>query len=166
VSCRRKLVVAVPRKDLRESGTGNGVALFRIDGWSGKFIRLSNSIANFDKFGCLQYFINNGGTLTGVIGGILNLGALSPTVGFMLPKGAGAAPTADGQFAFDTTTHLPVAGSNGLTLHWPNNLSGATNQWVIFSSRFPGMRLPPLPTDEHSVTRIGARSSARTHGKD
>lgn len=54
---------------------------------------------------------------TGSLGasGILDLSAAAAT-GFKVPVAAGAAPTADGQIAVNSTTHLPVFGSNGATL--------------------------------------------------
>lgn len=55
-------------------------------------------------------------TLTAGSSAILNLNAVSPTAGFGLPIAAGAAPTADGFDAFNTTTHAQVWGSNGTTI--------------------------------------------------
>lgn len=52
-------------------------------------------------------------TLTGGASAVLDLSAMSVTAGFKLPSSAGAAPTADGFCAFDTTAHAPVCGFNG-----------------------------------------------------
>lgn len=46
----------------------------------------------------------------------LDMSLASVTGGFKLPSGAGAAPTTDGQVAFNTTSHRPAWGSNSATL--------------------------------------------------
>ncbi len=53
--------------------------------------------------------------LTLGVGSFIAMGSASDTAGFGLPVKAGAAPTADGQMAFDSTKHQPVHGSNGST---------------------------------------------------
>src|ERR1700722_9645268 len=58
------------------------------------------------------------GTHTWTLGasGIFDLSAASVTGGLKIPSAAAAAPTADGLFAFNTTTHRPAWGGNGATL--------------------------------------------------
>ena len=55
-------------------------------------------------------------TLAGGASAILDMSAASVTTGVKLPSAAGAAPTADGYIAINTTTHLPAFGSNGGTI--------------------------------------------------
>lgn len=55
-------------------------------------------------------------TLTGGASAVLDLSAASVTAGLKNPSAAGAAPTADGFSAFNTTTHRPAWGGNGSTL--------------------------------------------------
>ena len=66
-------------------------------------------------------------TITGGSSAILNLSAAPPTTGLLIPSAAGAAPTADGQLAVNTTTHALVTGSNGNTLVEAVAVSGAGN---------------------------------------
>lgn len=56
-------------------------------------------------------------TLTGGSLSIFDLSAAAVTAGLKIPSGAGAAPTADGILATDTTSHDLKAGSNGSTLN-------------------------------------------------
>lgn len=55
-------------------------------------------------------------TITGGASAIIDLSAAPTTTGFLLPKAAGAVPTADGQLAENTTIHALVYGSNGNTV--------------------------------------------------
>lgn len=54
-------------------------------------------------------------TLTGGASAVLDLSAASATAGLKIPVTAGAAPTADGFLAVNSTTHVPAFGSNGST---------------------------------------------------
>jgi len=55
-------------------------------------------------------------TLTGGASAILDLSAASVTAGLKIPSAAGAAPTADGFIAINTTNHTFVNGSNGTAM--------------------------------------------------
>ena len=54
-------------------------------------------------------------TITAGSSAILSLGAAPATTGLLIPKAAGAAPTADGQVAYDTTADTLVYGDSGNT---------------------------------------------------
>ena len=51
---------------------------------------------------------------------------------------AAFAPTADGVFGVNTTTHLPVFGSNTTTLTWPQTLANAAHKWLNSYSQTAG----------------------------
>lgn len=55
-------------------------------------------------------------TVSFINGTTFDLTGVDTTSGFKLPATAGAVPTADGTFSFDTTTHIPQFGSNGSTV--------------------------------------------------
>jgi hypothetical protein len=59
--------------------------------------------------------VGNGATLNGAAGGIVNLSALTPTTGFKVPVGAGAAPLTSGLLAYDSTANEFKVGVNGAT---------------------------------------------------
>ena len=69
------------------------------------------------SFGCVPdlTFVSPHTTTLGA-SGIMDLSAASATVGFTVPRAAGAVPTTDGFFAFNTTLHAGVWGSNGSTI--------------------------------------------------
>lgn len=54
-------------------------------------------------------------TLAGGASAILNMGPAPAATGLKIPTAAGAAPTADGQIALDSTAHALKFGSNGAT---------------------------------------------------
>jgi hypothetical protein len=84
----------------------------------------------------LQY---SGHTTTLGSTGIFNAAAASVTAGIVLPNAAGAAPTTDAVIAFNTTNHLPVFGSNGTTLTWPQTLGAAINNFLTSYSQTTGL---------------------------
>lgn len=66
--------------------------------------------------------------------GTLNGGAMSVTAGLTFPKGAGAAPTADGVHSQDTTLHLPVFGNGTSTRVYggvPVNTQSGTSYTIL-----------------------------------
>lgn len=98
-------------------------------------------------FGGITQFTTNGTTtITAGATAILNLSAAGVTTGLKFPSGAGAAPTADGQAAFDTTAHLPVFGSNGTTLKWPATFSASANNYVTGYNQVTGVFTQARPT--------------------
>lgn len=81
--------------------------------------------------GVTQWTSNGTTTITGSATSILNLSAAGPTTGLKIPTAAGAAPIADGQIAFNSTTHLPVFGFNGAsTATLAKTLANASNKWL------------------------------------
>lgn len=60
--------------------------------------------------------VGNGATLNGAAGGIVDLSSLTPTTGFKVPIGAGAAPTTNGLLAYNSTNNDFVGGSNSATV--------------------------------------------------
>ncbi len=56
---------------------------------------------------------SGGTTLTGDSSSVVDLSAASPTAGLKIPVAAGAAPTADGFLAVNSTTHTLKVGLNG-----------------------------------------------------
>lgn len=84
---------------------------------------------NSGAFGCVPDFTFAVHTVTVGAAGILDLSAASATVGLRFPVAAGAAPTADGQAAVNSTTHLPVFGSNGATVTIPVNTTATGTQF-------------------------------------
>ena len=99
-------------------------------------------------FGCAPLTFTSPSTLSLTSSGILNLSVAPVTTGLKLPSATGANPTADGQLAFDLTTHLPVTGSNGNTLHWPNNLAPVAHQYVTGYNWLSGAFLTAQPQCE------------------
>jgi hypothetical protein len=61
-------------------------------------------------------FVQTSHTLAGGASAILDMSAAPVTTGLKVPVAAGAAPTADGQIAVNSTTHRPAWGSNGSTI--------------------------------------------------
>lgn len=80
--------------------------------------------------GIAQWTTNGTTTITGSATAVLDLSAMSATAGLKLPTAAGAAPTADGFLAINSTTHLPAFGSNGATLIYPASNAGVAHQFV------------------------------------
>lgn len=81
--------------------------------------------------GITQWTSNGTTTITGSATSILNLSAAGPTTGLKIPTAAGASPIADGQIAFNSTTHLPVFGFNGAsTSTLAKTLANASNKWL------------------------------------
>lgn len=80
--------------------------------------------------GIAQWTTNGTTTITGSATAVLDLSAMSATAGLKLPTVAGAAPTADGFLAINSTTHLPAFGSNGATLIYPATNAGVAHQFV------------------------------------
>lgn len=78
-------------------------------GGSNTQIQYNNSSA----FGGMAEFTYASSTITASSSGILDLSAASVTAGLKIPSAAGAAPTADGFIAKNTTTHALVHGVNG-----------------------------------------------------
>jgi hypothetical protein len=77
-------------------------------------------------------------TYTGTSGLILDLSAGPATTGLKLPSAAGAAPTADGQSAFDTTAHLPVWGSNTTTVTVPTSKTNPGHNFLTTYTQTSG----------------------------
>lgn len=114
--------------------------------------------------------------------GTLDLSLAVVTTGLKFPSGAGAAPTVDGQAAFDTTAHLPTFGSNGNTLTWPANTNSSSNQFFtaynnqtgVFTKARPGFsdlsgsaacaQLPALTGDSTSSAGSCATTTVALNG--
>ena len=79
--------------------------------------------------GVAQWTSNGTTTITAGATGVLDISAAGVTTGLKIPSAAGAAPTADGFAAFNTTSHLPVFGSNGATVTVPANTTATGSQW-------------------------------------
>jgi hypothetical protein len=54
----------------------------------------------------------------------------SGATALLVPVGAGFAPTVDGSVGTNSTNHLPVFGSNGITLTFPQTLTLATHKFL------------------------------------
>lgn len=91
---------------------------------------LSLQYNNSGAFGCLPDFTFSGHTITMGASGIFDFSAGSVTAGLKLPTAAGAAPTADGFAAFNSTSHLPVWGSNTATVTIPVNTTATGSNWL------------------------------------
>ena len=77
---------------------------------------LSLQYNNAGAFGCVTEFTYGSSTITASSSGKLDLSPASVLSGLKLPSAAGAAPTADGFVATNTTNHTLAYGSNGTTL--------------------------------------------------
>jgi hypothetical protein len=97
---------------------------------------------------------------------VLDASAASVTAGLKIPSAAGAAPTADGFLAFNTTNHTHAWGSNGTTLVGAAAATGTgtattcTNQYI---SAISGIAAPTCSTVTASqVTNAAATNAANT----
>ena len=119
---------------------------------------------------CLQF--NSGGslacatdftfathTLTAGASGILDLSGISVTGGLKLPSAAGAAPTADGLAAFDTSAHAPVWGSNGSTIHYPSTLASSAHKYLTSFNQGSGLFTSAQPISA-DLSDLGAANGA------
>jgi hypothetical protein len=82
-----------------------------------------------------DFVFNGTHTWTGGSSGIFDWSAVTPT-DFKIPVAAGAAPTADGQIATNSTTHAMNVGSNGTTLVEAIAASGATSTGTTCTNQF------------------------------
>jgi hypothetical protein len=85
-------------------------------------------------------------TLTAGSSAILSLASAPATTGFLIPKAAGAAPTADGQLAFNTTTHALVNGSNGTTIVQAAAATGTNTSTTCTNQTFTVISSVAAPT--------------------
>jgi hypothetical protein len=101
---------------------------------------------------------------------------------FKVPVGAGAAPTANGTIAFDSTSNLPKFGSNGTTLIYPATNTAASHQFYngftqtsgAFSAAQPAFsdlsgsaacaQLPALTGDTTTSAGSCATTTAKING--
>src|SRR5581483_1468102 len=94
---------------------------------------------------------------------------ITAAVALKVPVAVGAAPTADGLIAVNSTTHLPVFGSNGGTLIYPasftaaahNFVTGFTNTTGVFATAQPacGDLSNPAPSCSIDATNAANISS-------
>jgi len=96
---------------LSGSGSGSGTVNTGTAGHLGYYATSTNAISDMGAD-----FTFSTHTLTGGASSILDLSAASVTAGLKIPSAAGAAPTADGFLAVNTTNHTHAWGSNGTTL--------------------------------------------------
>jgi hypothetical protein len=117
--------------DVRSNVTGNitlthgsGLTFMQVTGLNGGGAGGSSTPGGSDTQ--LQYnsagsfsgsadFTLSSHTLAGGASAILNMGSAPAATGLKIPTAAGAAPTADGQIAVDSTAHALKFGSNGST---------------------------------------------------
>jgi hypothetical protein len=117
--------------DVRSNVTGNitlthgsGLTFMQVTGLNGGGAGGSSTPGGSDTQ--LQYnsagsfsgsadFTLSSHTLVGGASAILNMGSAPAATGLKIPTAAGAAPTADGQIAVDSTAHALKFGSNGST---------------------------------------------------
>lgn len=131
---------------------------------------------NSGAFGCASDFTVVSHTLAGGSTAIFDLSAASALTGLKLPTAAGAVPTADGQFAFDSTAHAPVVGSNGNTMHWPITKAVVAHQFLTSFTQLSGLHTSAQPacadlsdfapscnTDTTNGTNITAGTVALAH---
>lgn len=80
----------------------------------------SNTQIQYNNSGALggvsNWTSNGSTTITGGSGAVLDISGGSTTAGLKLPTGAGAAPTAGGVIAFDSTATQPVYGNGSATV--------------------------------------------------
>lgn len=94
---------------------------------------------NAGAFGGIAQFTTNGTTtITGGATAVFDMSAAPVLTGLKFPLGAGAAPTADGQAAFNTTTHLPVWGSNTTTVTVPTTSAAVGSNWLTSYNQVTG----------------------------
>lgn len=115
--------------------------------------------------GIAQWTTNGTTTITGGATSVLNISAASLTVGFQIPTGVGAAPTADGFISFDTTTHLPKFGSNGTTITIPTTLANVSHKWLNSYTQTTGAftQTQPASADLSDVANLVFNNAANTY---
>lgn len=115
--------------------------------------------------GIAQWTTNGTTTLTAGATGVLNISGASLTGGFQIPTGVGAAPTADGFAAFNTTTHLPVFGNNGATITIPTTLTNSAHKWLNSYSQTTGgfTQTQPSSADLSDVANLVFNNQANTY---
>ena len=98
--------------------------------------------------------------------GILSLAGASPTTGLVVPIAAGAAPTASGVIAFNSTTGLPVFGSGGsLTFNYPSTITVVANNFLTGFNNITGVFTQAQPTFSNisgTVTNVQLANSSLT----
>lgn len=80
--------------------------------------------------------------------------------------GAGFAPTADGKLGVNSTSHLPVFGSNGATLTWPANTAAVSHQFVTAYNNQTGVFTQAQPAFSDISSTIALSQTALTTNGD
>jgi hypothetical protein len=102
------------------------------------------------------------GSVTGVNGSFIDMSASSVSGGLVLPTASGAAPTANGQIGFDSTTGSMVTGSNGGTAHYANSTQYGVNSngGVALTSAYAALGTNTATGTQNTFTTMASVSLA------